>query len=338
MTPLTPQLRQSEETPLVSVIMPAYNVAPYIGEALESVFAQTFTHYEVIVVNDGSPDTEELERAIAPFRPLINYIKQDNRGVSAARNAATRVARGTFVAHLDPDDAWEPNYLTEQMAVLARDPSIDVLYPDAVIFGEGPHVGRRYMEWCPSTGEVTVESLLSGCCYVLCAVTARRETLVRVGLFDEELRCAEDFDLWLRVLKSGGRIAYHVRSLVRYRQRSDSHTADFKWLRDSFLRVLEKAEQSLDLSPAELSALLHRRDKVKAEAALHKGRQAFFRGDTKVALESIRRANAHFKSFKLTLTVALLRSMPQLLRHAYNFRDRYVWRSRFRSSDAAKSS
>ncbi len=182
------------------------------------------------------------------------------------------------------------------------------------------------MQWCPSTGEVTVESLLSGRCFVLCSVTARRETLLRAGLFDEELRCSEDFDLWLRVLKAGGRIAYHQRPLVRYRQRGDSHTASFKWLSDSFLRVLAKAEQTLDLSPSELKALRRRREQVKAEAALENGKQAFFSGDTKVALERIQQANNYFKSFKLTLIVALIRFMPHLLRRAYEFRERLVWR------------
>jgi glycosyltransferase involved in cell wall biosynthesis len=317
--------------------MPAYNVAPFIGEALESVFAQTFKDYEVIVVNDGSPDTEELERVIEPFRSRIKYIKQENRGVSAARNTGIRLARGRFVAHLDPDDAWEPNYLSEQLAVYSRDPSIDVLYPDAVIFGDGPEVGRRYMQWCPSTGEVTVESLLSGRCFVLCSVTARRETLLRAGLFDEDLRCSEDFDLWLRVLKTGGRIAYHHGVLVRYRQRGDSHTADFKWLSDSFLHVLEKAERTLDLSPAELSALRHRCVEVKAEADLQSGKQAFVRGDTKLALASIQRANTYFKSLKLTLVLSLMRFMPQLLRRVYEFRDRSDRRSPFRASPAAQS-
>src|SRR5215216_6434275 len=75
-----------EHDPAVSVVIPAYNAARHIGEALESVFAQTFTDYEVIVVNDGSPDTPALERALAPYMSRIIYLKQENRGVSAARN------------------------------------------------------------------------------------------------------------------------------------------------------------------------------------------------------------------------------------------------------------
>jgi len=142
------------DAPAVSVIMPAYNVSQFISEALESVFAQTFKDYEVIVVNDGSPDTDELLRALAPYRGRIRYIEQENRGVSAARNAAIRAARGHYVAHLDPDDLWEPGYLAAQLAEFARDPSIDVLYPDALIFGDAPEAGRRFMDWCPSSGEV----------------------------------------------------------------------------------------------------------------------------------------------------------------------------------------
>ena len=95
-------------TPRVSVIMPAYNVAAYIGETLESVFAQTYSDYEIIVVNDGSPDTPELERVLAPYSERIVYVTQENRGLSGARNTALKVARGEFIALLDSDDVWEP--------------------------------------------------------------------------------------------------------------------------------------------------------------------------------------------------------------------------------------
>src|SRR6266702_399564 len=101
--------------PAVSVIIPAYNVARYIGETLESVLAQTFTDYEVIVVNDGSPDTEEFERAIEPYLSRIRYLKQENRGASVARNTGLQAAGGEFIAFLDADDLWLPNYLEAQM-------------------------------------------------------------------------------------------------------------------------------------------------------------------------------------------------------------------------------
>src|SRR5260221_785574 len=98
--------RPADDVPTVSVVIPAYNVARYISETLESVFAQTFTDYEVIVVNDGSPDTEDFEQAIAPYLNRILYLKQENLGASVARNTGLQAARGEFIAFLDADDLW----------------------------------------------------------------------------------------------------------------------------------------------------------------------------------------------------------------------------------------
>src|ERR1051325_3767906 len=97
---------QTRKSPAVSIVIAAYNASAYIAETLNSIAAQTFTDYEVIIVNDGSNDTRELE-AILESHPLdVVYISQVNRGVSAARNAAIKVASGEFYAQLDSDDQW----------------------------------------------------------------------------------------------------------------------------------------------------------------------------------------------------------------------------------------
>src|SRR6185437_2705463 len=129
-------VRLDQRSPLVSVIVPAYNVAEFIGDALNSVLAQTFTDYEIIVVNDGSPDTEALEKALGPYMSRIVYIKQENRGVSAARNTAIKAARGSLLAFLDGDDTWLPNYFDVQVPGIQNDPTIDVLYPNVIMFGD----------------------------------------------------------------------------------------------------------------------------------------------------------------------------------------------------------
>src|ERR1041385_762350 len=113
MSSITNEAPLTEGKPVVSVIIPAYKVAPFIRETLDSVFAQTFTDFEVIVINDGSPDTVDLENAIENYRHAITYLKQANQGAGAARNAGLRVARGHFVAFLDGDDLWLPNFLSE---------------------------------------------------------------------------------------------------------------------------------------------------------------------------------------------------------------------------------
>ena len=212
--------------PAVSVIIPAYNTARYIKATLESVFAQTFRDYEVIVVNDGSPDTEDLERVLAPYRDRIIYIRQENRGLSGARNTAIRASRGNLIALLDSDDLWEPEYLAVQVGMMIADPTIDVLYPNAVIIGDSPDAGRKLMDLSPSNGAVTFERLVMEECVVVVSVTARREAILGAGMFDETLNVCEDFDLWLRIVKREGRIAYHRQVLMRYRRRSGSLSAD----------------------------------------------------------------------------------------------------------------
>src|SRR3954463_33348 len=108
-----------KRTPRVSVIMPSYNTAPLIGRCLDSVFEQTFQDFEVVLVNDGSPDTPQLERVLSPHLEKhgdkIVYIKQENKRCAGARNTAIRNARGEFVAFLDSDDVWLPDHLAEQM-------------------------------------------------------------------------------------------------------------------------------------------------------------------------------------------------------------------------------
>jgi glycosyltransferase involved in cell wall biosynthesis len=100
---------------MVSVIVPAYNTSAYIGETLESIFAQTYRDYEVIVINDGSPDTEELERVLNQFQRRIRYIRQENRGLAGARNRGISYAAGEFLAFPDRDDLWFPDFLLEQL-------------------------------------------------------------------------------------------------------------------------------------------------------------------------------------------------------------------------------
>jgi glycosyltransferase involved in cell wall biosynthesis len=316
--PITP------DAPAVSVIIPTYNTTEYITQALDSVLAQTFQDYEIIVINDGSPDTDELERVLEPYRERITYLKQENGGVSSARNAGIRAARAALIAQLDPDDLWEPDYLAFQVEAMRQDPTLDVLYPNALIFGDAPDAGREFMDICPSEGEVTFKSLVTRQCAVMAYAIARRETLVRVGLYDEALRCSEDFDLWLRIVKQGGRIGYHRRVLARYRRRRGSHTSDPVWLYGHVLKVLDKAEQTMTLAPDERETLKRERLHYRAMLRLSEGKKAFFNGDVKAAIEGLTEANAFFRSRKTRLALWLLRFAPRLLFGAYSLRDRFI--------------
>lgn len=313
-------------SPLVSVIVPAYNVTEFIGEAIESVLAQTFTDYEIIVVNDGSPDTEALERALAPHMSRIVYIKQENRGVSAARNTGIKAARGSLLAFLDADDLWLPNYLKVQVARIQADPTIDVLYPNVMMFGGKSQDGEEFMTLCPSTGEVTFERLIAQECNVSNCSIARRETIIRAGLFDESLRSTEDFDLWLRVIKHGGRIAYHRDVLARYRRRSGSLTADPISLSRHIIRVLDKIKQTMQLTPSEEASVDFHQRRFHALLNFYEGKHAFFSGDTAGAIQGLTEANRFFRNRKTAFTVMMLRIAPRLLLRAYDLRDRLYFR------------
>ena len=108
----------------MSVVIPAYRVTPYIAEALDSVFQQTFSDYEVIVVNDGCPDTAGLERVLESYRSRIRYLAlQGNAGVAAARNAGIQAALSPYIAFLDADGLWDRRYLEVHLGMLREDPA-----------------------------------------------------------------------------------------------------------------------------------------------------------------------------------------------------------------------
>ena len=108
-------------SPRVSVIVPAYMTSHLIVGALDSVMEQTFRDFEILVVNDGSPDTTELEKVLAPYSEKIVYIKQENKRAAGARNTAIRKAKAEFLAFLDSDDTWLPDHLASQMTLFEQD-------------------------------------------------------------------------------------------------------------------------------------------------------------------------------------------------------------------------
>jgi glycosyltransferase involved in cell wall biosynthesis len=310
--------------PEVSVIIPAYNTAGHIGGALESVFAQTFTEYEVIVINDGSPDTEQMERAIQPYISRILYFKQENGGPSSARNAGIRRARGEWLAFLDSDDVWLPQYLAEQIGFLKGDAGLDMVYCDAVLQGDNKSAGTTFMQLYPSTGPVTFESLLVEQTQVITSGTvARREKVMAAGLFDESLHCSEDHDLWLRISHAGGRIAYQRRVLLRRNLRAGSQGSATESLLTGEMQSLTKLNRDLDLSSATRALLVARLRSIQAELVLIEGKAYLLEGNRDKAYESLSRAHAYAPTVKLRAVLAGLRIAPSWVISAARF-----WRRR----------
>jgi len=307
--------------PLVSVVIPAYKVAPFIGETLQSVFAQTFTDFEVIVINDGSPDTEEFERAIQPYLDRVIYIKQENRGASAARNAALRAAQGEFIAFLDGDDVWLPAYLDEQLKFVEKHRA-DLACADALHFGDSHLAGVTYMESCigkgPAQGAVTFWGLIKGeQSLITSGVVARRNLILDVGLFDEGLRDAEDFDLWLRLARRQARMVFHRNVLLRYRCHKDNLSGDQFNVLARGLRAYDRVEAVFSGSAEESAALLSVLKSRRAILEFELGKLYLTNGDFARACEAFDRANSWQARWKTKFLMWFTRLAPELTQSLY---------------------
>lgn len=309
------------DAPDVSIIIPAYNVAAYIRETLDSAFAQTFTRHETIIINDGSPDTIELESAIAPYLDRIVYLKQENRGAAAARNAGLKVARGRYVAFLDADDWWLENYLSEQVAFIESGDGCDLVYADALITGDSPLSGRTYMEISPSRGAVTFEALITQRCNVITSgVLARRSVILDAGMFDESLRRAHDYDLWLRLARKGARIKFQRKVLVRYRVHAGNLSGDAIQQTERDLIVYEKTLERGDLKPEERRVLEGVIARHRSHLNLERGKLQLTRGDFAAASVEFEHANKFQRRWKLRLILLWLRLAPRSLQRVYKLR------------------
>ena len=140
----------STDSPAVTIVIPAYKVTPYIAQALDSCFEQTFQDFEIVVVNDGCPDTEALEKVLEPYQSRIRYIKQKNTGVAGARNTAIRAARAPLILHLDADDWMDRECLESQVALLRDRPELDAAYTNSIFFGNTDWNGTCLMDHYPS--------------------------------------------------------------------------------------------------------------------------------------------------------------------------------------------
>ena len=305
-------------TPEVSVIIPAYNVAAYIGETLESVFEQTFTDFEVIVVNDGSPDTEQLEEAVQPYLDRVIYLKQENCGAGAARNAGLQVARGRLIAFLDADDIWLPNYLHEQIEFMnARE--CELVCADALLFCDDATEGRSYMgvlmNEAAAIDDVTFLQLVDARrSLITSGVVARRQSIIEIGFFDEGLRRGQDFDLWLRLALAGNRLSFQRQVLLKYRCRTDGLTGDAISSHRRELNIFDKIERAYPLSGAERRAtesiIRNRRALLQFEI----GKLYAARGDFAPARQAFAAAHGLRSGLKTRVALSLTWLAPAIMK------------------------
>jgi glycosyltransferase involved in cell wall biosynthesis len=234
--PRRPRLFRYNFAMRVSVIIPTYNSAPLVVEAVESVLAQTRPAAEVIVVDDGS--TDDTADRLARYGERVRYICQANARVAAARNTGLRAATGEVIAFLDADDAWHPRKLEQQVAALEANPELGLLatgvfawpgdWPD-ICDGAAPASIRR----CQLRDLLPVNPLTTS------SVVVRRVVLDRAGEFDTELFGPEDYDLWLRCSRLAG-VGILKQSLTGYRDTPASVGKQAETMHRGLLRIHAK--------------------------------------------------------------------------------------------------
>ena len=184
--------------PQVSVVIPVWNGERYLKQAIESILAQDFPHFELIIVDDGSTDNSARIAASFAHDCRVSILKQENAGVVAARNSGLRVAQAEFVAFLDADDIAKPNRLTKQIAYLQENPNVAVLGSHITYFNESK--GEFYTQIFPVGPSHLAHALKDGNPLAQPAVMLRKSMALAAGGYREAFRFgAEDYDLWLRL-------------------------------------------------------------------------------------------------------------------------------------------
>ena len=310
----------AKNAPRVSIITPAYNVAEYVCEMLDSIFAQTFADYEIVLINDGSPDTPEFERVLAPYSDRIVYLKQENAGAGTARDVAIEHARGELLAFLDADDIWLPDFLESQIAFLEKN-DLDMVYADALLFGGSVYDGKTFMETAPSAGKVTFESLLDLTCNVITSGTiAKKRNVVRVGMFEPARVRAHDYVLWLKMANDGARIGYQAKVLLKYRVHRDSLSGDSVQRVTREIDVYGRIKKLFNLTENQEKIVRAQLRRLEADLEIERGKSFLLAKKFAAAAEAFAKANEYQKSKRLGVIVKLTRFAPNLLLNFYKRR------------------
>lgn len=252
--------------PRISVVVPTFNCAGFIGEALHSVLAQTCRDFRIIVVDDGS--TDDTREQLQPFERDITYLHQANQGPSVARNLAARHADGEFIAYLDADDAWLPARLEKQVRFFDENPRAGMVHADTTVVDEGgmtlfkqfnvEHGRHGFHGDC-------LHELLQSSRVFMPTVMERLDFFHESGGFDTSIRYGEDYLRWIRIALSGRQIGYIEEPLARYRWRGNSLSKDpsrHAAMTESMLHVYETVQQEIarmQVADRMAAAIVHRK-------------------------------------------------------------------------------
>lgn len=246
-------ISEQSTTPLVSVVVPAYNAEGYITETLKSVLSQTYQNLEVLVVDDGSQDkTPEIVRSLTAQDCRVKLIQQANSGVSAARNLAITHAKGEFIAPVDADDIWFPQKLEKQVkCMLEGGEKVGLVYAWSLYIDENDSIiwGYSGFKFFNSVeGNILMPLVFRNLLSNGSSPLVRRTCFEAVGSYNKMVEPCEDWDMYLRI---ADRYEFRVVSefLIGYRQYTNSHSANTKAMESSYRLMIEGVRQRSPFIP-----------------------------------------------------------------------------------------
>ena len=258
--------------PRVSIIIPTYNRKACVLEAVDSVLAQTYEDFELIVVDDGS--TDGTRKALEQYGERLHYLCQANQGVSAARNSGLALSQGEFIAFLDSDDLWLPKKLAIQIAFMDQHPQAQICYTDELWIRRGVRVNpkKRHAKY---SGEI-YSHCLPLCIISPSSVLMRRGLFEQVGGFDPGLPVCEDYDLWLRVAVCFP-VYFIPQSLIVKRGGHPDQLSRQAWGNDRYrvmalVKILELGVLAPELRRLTIQEL-HRKVRVLINGCLKRGKE-----------------------------------------------------------------
>lgn len=307
-------------TPHVSIITPAYNAGPFLHDTIDSIRKQTFTDWELLIVDDGSTDgTVDIVKRAEKSDRRIRLLRQSNAGPSAARNRAMRAAKGAFFAFIDSDDQWCPEFLAHQLDVFAKHPETSLVTANACFLG-GPLDGRTRRPPLDEYPVLTPEQIIANDSAVFIMTVFRRDVFDRIGGLDEAQWTSEDYDFWIRAALSGFVFRMSSKPLALYRRHDGSLSDDKVRMLKGILHTYAKARPACPPGTPVRAALDKQVLHFERELLLVEGKQALEQHDYQTAAERFHQLRDGGAGALIGVTAWLARHAPPAALLAYRLR------------------
>jgi glycosyltransferase involved in cell wall biosynthesis len=306
--------------PVVSILTPAYNSAAFIAETIESVLQQTWSDFELLIVDDGSSDgTLDVVRAFARRDARVKSFSSPHGGAAVARNVAAQHAGGRFLALLDSDDVWEPLYLSSQLSLLHQHPEISIVSANVVSHG-GPLDGTPFWPITSGTHELSTHEPIAHENAISVFAVFRREIVDRIGGFDAAYTGNEDYEFWLRAMNAGFRVLQNRALLGRYRRRPGSVSSDEVRMLTGIIAVLESAGRMGGQLEADRLLINYRLRWFREELVKAEVRASLEKRDGVTASQRLQTLSVLRKDWRLALGARLAAAWPDLAVGVYGLR------------------